>query len=124
MGYPNTETDFDTLYETELYRTPSLRHHGSMTTDTRSFLAATSRCFAFVAPAASEGASTAVVTCLDLGLFPIVSRDVGVDLPDGCGIILETCEIDEVEQAMAAAPALPPAGVLGPTEACRLYAAA
>ncbi|MSP50627.1 MAG: hypothetical protein EXQ95_15050 [Alphaproteobacteria bacterium] len=123
IGFPHAESDFDALYETELYRTPSIRLHGAMPTDTRRFQAATSRCFAFVSPAASEGMSTAAVTCLDLGLYPIVSRDVGLDLPDGCGIVLDTCEVEEVERAMAMALALPPAELARQTLACQRYAA-
>ena len=122
VGYPYTESDFDELYKTEFYETPSIRLHGGMPTNTRNFRAATARCFAFVSPAASEATSIAAVTCLELGLYPIVSRDVGVDLPDGCGIVLETCEVDEIEQAMARALALAPDELARQTLACQRHA--
>jgi hypothetical protein len=118
VGLPASEPDFDAAFEAELYRTPSIRYHGSMLTSSPVFRSATDRCFAFVAPAASEATSVAAVTCLALGLYPIVSRDTGLDLPSGVGIALETCSLDEIDAAMAHVLSLPAEEVLRQSQVC------
>jgi hypothetical protein len=34
-----------------------------------------------------------------IGLYPIVSRNTGITLPEGAGTYLETCSIPEIEAA-------------------------
>jgi hypothetical protein len=58
------------------------------------------KCVGFLAPSASEGQSTSAITCLQAGLFPIMSRQCGIDLPPGCGVMLETCSLAEIEMAI------------------------
>ncbi len=107
VGPAGDEPDFVAFYRHELYELPNIHYHGQLTPSGEAFRAITSRSFCFVAPSCSESVSSAVVTCLCVGLFPIVSRDTGVTLPDSCGIYLETSSIDEIEQAAKQVISLP-----------------
>jgi hypothetical protein len=59
------------------------------------------RCFCLVVPSAAEGMSTSVLTCLQIGLYPIVSRENGVTLPPGHGIVLDDCEPESIRDAIS-----------------------
>ncbi|HVN77001.1 MAG TPA: glycosyltransferase [Thermoanaerobaculaceae bacterium] len=100
VGHALEEPEFVRLYERELTRLPNIRAHGFLRPGGPEFGAIVRRCFSFVAPTCSEGASAAVVTCMQSGLFPIVSRDAGVSLPAGCGMYLENCSLEEIEAAV------------------------
>jgi len=102
VGRLESEPDFVALYREELTGLDSIRYHGWLDPNSPAFRDIAARCFCFVAPTCSESISTAVATCTQLGLYPIVSRDTGVTLPDGCGVYLETCEIDEIEETVTA----------------------
>jgi glycosyltransferase involved in cell wall biosynthesis len=101
VGDLRGEDDFLTAYRHELTELANVHVHGFLTPDSTAFAEIARRCFAFVAPSCAEATSTACVTLLQLGLYPIVSRATGLDLPDGCGTYLETCTIDEIEEAVA-----------------------
>ena len=58
------------------------------------------KCFAFIAPSCSESTSTAAVTCLIAGLYPIYSIDNGVTLPDSTGYLLKNCSHEEIWKAI------------------------
>ncbi|MEI6219440.1 MAG: hypothetical protein WCP86_11120, partial [bacterium] len=45
----------------------------------------------------SEGISAAGATCMQMGLYPIISRESGVTLPAGRGRYLEACTVEEIE---------------------------
>ena len=55
-----------------------------------------------MAPTCSEAISAAVVTCLHLGLYPIISRDTGITLPENCGLYIENLTTDELEKLILA----------------------
>ncbi len=111
VGSALEEPEFVRLYRTELTALPNIRAHGFLSPGGPEFGAIVRRCFCFVAPACSEGTSAAAVTCLQAGLFPIVSRDTGVSLPAGCGIWLESCSLEEIAGAVAAAHRMPEAAL-------------
>lgn len=94
------EADFMQIYERELKHLPNIRLIGEMNPASEAFRALMGRCFAFVAPTSNEGISPAAATLMQYGLYPILSPDSGIDLPDGCGIWLETCSLDEIEAAV------------------------
>jgi len=96
------EPDFIEMYQKELYELPNIHYHGFLLPSGIQFREIINRTFCFIAPSCSEGISPAVTTCLQIGLFPIISADTGVDLPSGCGILLENCTIDEIERAVLA----------------------
>jgi len=100
VGEVGWESDFLAAYGRELRESENVRYHGFLRPSGRRFRTVLRRCVALVAPTCAEGTSPAVVTALQAGLYPILSRAAGVDLPDGCGQWLETCEIAEIEAAI------------------------
>ncbi|HSH31500.1 MAG TPA: glycosyltransferase, partial [Candidatus Saccharimonadales bacterium] len=100
IGNLEQEQDFLNAYQYELSELPNITYHGPLNPAGKKFNDVTSRVFCFIAPSCSESISTAVATCLQLGLMPIISRDTGIDLPDGCGIYLESCSVEEIEAAV------------------------
>jgi glycosyltransferase involved in cell wall biosynthesis len=108
VGNVAAETDFMQAYERELTATPNIAFHGMLDPESRKFARVIHRCSFFVAPTCSEGTSPAVVTMLQLGLFPIISPQTGVTVPDGAVRWLETCSVEEIVASVADAAALDP----------------
>lgn len=100
IGNVSREKDFFKIYKHELTELPNIKLHGFLWPNSGKFLKLIKDVFCFIAPSCSESTSSAVATCLQLGLFPIISRDTGVTLPDGCGIYLDICSIGEIEMAV------------------------
>ena len=92
------EREFLDSYRQELV-SPNIVQHGYLDPSGSEFREIVDRCFAFVAPSASEGISPAAASCMLIGLYPIVSRNTGITLPEGAGTYLETCSIPEIEAA-------------------------
>ncbi len=101
VGLVLDEPDFLALYGAELLCHPRIRFHGHLRGNSLELARIHRRSVAFVAPSASEGMSNACATCMTAGLYPILSRTTGIDLPEGLGIYLETCSIEEIEAAIA-----------------------
>lgn len=101
VGLVLDEPDFLALYGQELLRHKRIRFHGHLRGNAPELARIHRRSVAFVAPSASEGMSNACATCMTAGLYPILSRTTGVDLPDGLGIYLEDCSMPEIEAAIA-----------------------
>ena len=95
------EQDFVEAYRRELFELPNVHWHGFLNPDATEFQDLARRCFCVVAPTCSEGTSPATVTMLQLGLYPLISRQSGITLPGGTGRYLETCTVEEVETAIA-----------------------
>ncbi len=100
IGNLPAERDFLQIYERELTQLENIKQHDYVNPNSESFKRIMRDIFCFVAPTCSEGISTAVATCLQIGLYPIVSRDTGVSLPEGCGTYIEDCSIGEIESAV------------------------
>ena len=94
------EDDFVGAYEAELFGLPNITFHGELDPMSRAFARVIDRCSAFVAPSCSEGMSPSCATLLQAGLFPILSRETGITLPDGKGIYLDESSIEEIRDAV------------------------
>lgn len=92
-GEPDFMKEF--AYEFSL---PNITYYGWTVVQSSQFQRILSECYAFVLPTCSEGQSPAVATCLTLGLYPVISRFTGIDLPDGCGLFIEELTVDCVEE--------------------------
>lgn len=103
VGDVQIEKDFMEMYQRELLHMPNIRYHGYLIPRSARFQRISQGSFCFIAPTCSEGISSAVVTCMQIGLYPIISRDTGIDLPDGCGTYLEDCSLKEIEKAIISA---------------------
>jgi glycosyltransferase involved in cell wall biosynthesis len=105
-GPVQKEKDFEEAFYTELYATPNIRTIGWVDTQSAAFREITTDCIGLVYPSCSEGQSGAVVECLHAGLIPIISFESGVDTHD-FGVILKTCTVDEIRDAVRMVASLP-----------------
>ena len=96
VGDADTEPDFRRAYLRELSAS-NIHCHGFLHASDPRFKAVIDTCFAFVLPTCSEGISAAVATSMQMGLYPIISRESGVTLPSGRGRYLEACTVEEIE---------------------------
>lgn len=122
VGLALDEPDFLQLYGAELFRHPRIRFHGHLRGNSPEMAQIARRSVAFVAPSASEGMSNACATCMTVGLYPILSRNTGIDLPDGLGIYLEDCSVEEIEAAIARVHAMDEASLARDIAAIQAYA--
>ena len=99
VGNIDTEKDFINIYAKELYSLPNIKYHGFLSPMSNEYKNVIDKCFCFIAPSCSESTSTAVITCLNTGLYPIYSRDNGVQLFSN-GYLLENCRHKEIENAI------------------------
>lgn len=106
IGTPQKETDFVKIYRKELIQTPNIRLEGYLSPASERFREIMSKSFCFVAPSCTEGTSTAVATMMQVGLYPLLSREAGVDLPERCGKYFKELSVEEVERLASEALAL------------------
>jgi glycosyltransferase involved in cell wall biosynthesis len=99
VGNIGDEQDFIDAYRRELLGLPNIHWYGFLDPSSWRFRRLVRSCFCVVAPTCSEGTSPATVTMLQLGLYPLISRESGITLPDGAGRYLETCEVEEIHAA-------------------------
>jgi hypothetical protein len=109
VGFAADESDFERLYESELYRLPNIRLHGFLRTSGSDFAALASRASVLIAPSASEGASTSVATGLVAGMVCIASADIGIDLLADGHVPLAELSVAAIQAAARHAAAIPPA---------------
>ncbi len=100
VGALEAEPDFLNIYDAELNGHPRIRYHGFLHGNDPVLAAIFDRCIAVLHPSASEGMSGSVAHCLEVGLYPIISRATGIDLPPGCGRYLERCSVEEIAAAV------------------------
>jgi glycosyltransferase involved in cell wall biosynthesis len=124
VGLVDQEEDLLALYRDALTGHPRIRSHGYLATDSAMFQRVAERCVAFLLPSASEGMSGSAATCLQLGLYPMLSRESGIDLPAGNGRYLETCAVAEIGQAMADVLAMPADALAAQIAVCQRQALA
>ena len=94
------EPDFYLAYEKELTQQSNIKYHGFLDPRENRFKRIMDRSFCFIAPSVNEGISPACISMLQAGLFPIISRGCGIDLPEGYGITLEEDTIESIQKAV------------------------
>ena len=100
IGNVESEKDFFKIYKRELEEFPNIKYNGFLYPSDNKFKEIVDKCFSFIAPSCSEAISTAVSTVLQIGLFPIISKNTGIDLPKDCGIYLEDLSYESLEKAI------------------------
>lgn len=100
MSKINPKSQFFKLYKKELTQLPNIHFHGLVMPSSELFEKVVSRCFAYISPSCAEGTSTATITAMSVGLYPIISYDNGFTLPKGCGTYLDKCSLEEIETAI------------------------
>lgn len=98
VGNIAAENDFFELYKKELTETGNIHFHGYLLPTSSEFQLLLKDVFCFIAPSCSEAISASVVTCMQLGLYPIISRDTGVTLPEDSGLYIESLTTNEIEK--------------------------
>lgn len=121
VGRASRERDFAVAYGNHLSR-PNVCVHGYCVPGDPTFTEIVRNVFCFVAPSCSEGASPAVVTCLQMGLYPVLSRQTGIDLPPGCGLYLEALSSSSIERALVKTISLSREEVIRQAAACQQWA--
>ena len=125
IGLAQTEPDFMKIYRRELLETPNIKLHGFLNPSSKQFDDVIRKCFCFIAPTCTESISTAVATMMQAGLYPLVSRETGVDLPAGAGMYFTELSPEEVERLASRALALPDDALreqIAATQGCALEA--
>lgn len=108
-GPVERERDFERAFATELYRTPNIRTLGWLDVAGSGFLELARTTLGLVYPSCSEGQNGGTVTCMHAGLIPLVTREVGVDIAPGCGVLLDDPSVEGIRAAVAALAARPAA---------------
>jgi glycosyltransferase involved in cell wall biosynthesis len=111
--------EFHKAYRRELDSLPNIRLHGWMNPASERFATIADRCFACLSTSCTEGMSSSAVTAMSVGLLPILSVNTGVDLPAGCGTLLEHCSIDAIGAAVDEAASHTEAEVRAQVLECR-----
>jgi glycosyltransferase involved in cell wall biosynthesis len=70
---------------------------GFVNVETPSFIHLVDSCSYVILPSCSEGMSTSVLTCMNHGLFPIVTRECGIDLMDW-GIYIDDYNVEAIKE--------------------------
>lgn len=99
-GAIDGEPDFVRAYRTELYETPNIRTIGWVDVTGPIFRELTRSSVGLIYPSCSEGQAGAVATCMHAGLIPVISRESGVDVQCGQGIVLDRCTVETVTAAV------------------------
>jgi glycosyltransferase involved in cell wall biosynthesis len=91
-GPVERERTFEAAFERELYRTSNIETVGWVDVASSAFTALARRTLGLVYPSCSEGQNGGTVTCLHAGLIPVVTRETGVDVDPGFGVVLADAE--------------------------------
>jgi glycosyltransferase involved in cell wall biosynthesis len=94
------EKEFFKIYEKEFRECKNIKYHGYLQPSSKKFFNVIKNVFCFIAPSASEGMSPACITCMQAGLFPIISKNCGITLPKNIGLYLKDCSIEEIEKSI------------------------
>ncbi|MEX3008467.1 glycosyltransferase [Hoeflea sp. TYP-13] len=100
VGGGGGERDFAKAYRRELFELNNIEYHDFLDVSGPEFHSVAERSVAVIKPSASEGMSTAVTTAMTVGFYPIISRQTGIDLPDGTGIYLDDLSHAAIETAI------------------------
>jgi hypothetical protein len=98
-GNIKNEKDFLDCYESELFKQPNIFFHGMIDPNGDAMQKIVKASSFVLLPSCSEGSASSVITCMALGLIPIVTRESGISLK-GFGIEIEEDTPAGVRQAM------------------------
>ena len=100
-----SDSAFERLYHTELYRTQNIRTAGWVDVSGSEFRDIVQNCAAVIFPSCAEAQASSVINCMRAGLIPVVTRETGIPVGD-FGIILENASIEEIRSAVRRLAAL------------------
>jgi glycosyltransferase involved in cell wall biosynthesis len=115
------DPDFVQAYRKELFETPNIRATGWVDVGSAAFADICKNSLALVYPSCAEGQCGGVVTTMQAGVIPVVSRESGVDVDD-FGIIPGACTVDDLIEAVETLMHLPSARLEEMARAARDHA--
>ena len=101
-GPVEDEADFAEAFHRELHETPNITTLGWVDIHGSRFRQLVQDTVGFVYPSASESQSGAVITCLQAGLIPIISRECDVPVDDSMGVVLHETSVEAIRTAVRA----------------------
>jgi glycosyltransferase involved in cell wall biosynthesis len=110
-GPVNKEKDFERAFEYELYKCPNIHTVGWVDVESQRFLDLAYNCVGVVFTSCAEGGGASVVTCMQVGLIPIVSFESCVEVKD-FGISLDHASISSIQVGVSTLAALPEAELI------------
>ncbi len=105
-GDVEKESDFFELYRDHLLGRNNITYHGFMDVRSNEMKLILEQCGFVILPSCSEGTATSVLTMMDAGLIPIVTRESGIDIED-FGLLIQEFSPESVALAMEKAASLP-----------------
>ena len=94
------EPAFEAAFRRELYGTPNIETLGWVDIASPAFAALLQRTVALVYPSCAEACCGTVVNSMQAGLIPLASRESGVDIDEGFGMLLGDGTVEAVEAAV------------------------
>lgn len=116
------EPDFMRIFAGDLANSQNIIFHGVLDPESENFQSVVQKCFCFVSPSCSEGMSGSSATCMLCGLYPVISRENGIDLPKEIGRYLQNDSPEELEVALIEVSKLDPKFILEQQLKIREYA--
>lgn len=89
-----SERDFCQLYHKELFETNNIKPIGVVDVREEKFQYIAERCAYHIAPSCTEGMCGSVLTTMQAGIIPVMTKECGVDNPEG--IYLESVDINYI----------------------------
>lgn len=117
------EKDFESAFYKELYQTPNIHTVGWVNVDSAEFVEIVNDCIGLIYPSCSEGQSGAVVTCLSMGLIPVISYQSGIHAND-FGIVLKECSLNHIKNSIQCISDLPTRELVSMARSAWAYARA
>jgi len=115
------DPDFVRAFRKELFETPNIRSTGWVDTGSDAFADICRNSLALVYPSCAEGQCGGVITTMQAGVIPVVSRESGVDV-DGFGMVPATCSVDNLVETVETIAQLPAARLEEMARAARDHA--
>ena len=98
-GPIESETDFMGHFENEIFKDSRINFHGMLDISSKKMQSIINRNSFVILPSCSEGGASSVLTCMNLGLIPIVSEECSIDL-DNFGIPIKKLTVQDVENSI------------------------
>ncbi len=106
-GPVKKEPDFEKVFYKELYNTPNITTIGWIDVNSTQFMEITNKCVGVVSASCSEGAGTATIICMGVGLIPVFTVEACAAASDNIGFVLKDHKIDTIKQAVQEVANLP-----------------